>query len=83
MYSKVNQLCMCSLFHILFHYCLLQDIEYSSLCYTVGPYCFICFIYSRLYLLIPNSLFVLPLIVTVCFLKPQGFMQSLQACLGH
>ena len=27
------------LFHILFHYGLLQDIEYSFLCYTVGPYC--------------------------------------------
>ena len=27
------------LFHILFHYNLLQDIEYSSLCYTVGPRC--------------------------------------------
>ena len=26
------------LFHILFHYGLLQDIEYCSLCYTVGPY---------------------------------------------
>ena len=25
------------LFQILFHYSLLQDIEYSSLCYTVGP----------------------------------------------
>ena len=25
------------LFQILFHYRLLQDIEYSSLCYTVGP----------------------------------------------
>ena len=24
---------------ILFHYGLLQDIECSSLCYTVGPYC--------------------------------------------
>ena len=24
---------------ILFHYSLLQDIEYSSLCYTVGPCC--------------------------------------------
>ena len=24
---------------ILFHYGLLQDIEYSSLCYTVGPCC--------------------------------------------
>ena len=25
------------LFQIIFHYKLLQDIEYSSLCYTVGP----------------------------------------------
>ena len=25
------------LFHILFHYGLSQDIDYSSLCYTVGP----------------------------------------------
>ena len=25
------------LFQILFHYSLLQDIDYSSLCYTVGP----------------------------------------------
>ena len=25
------------LFQIHFHYRLLQDIEYSSLCYTVGP----------------------------------------------
>ena len=27
------------LFQILFHYGLLQDIEYSSLCYTVGHCC--------------------------------------------
>ena len=27
------------LFHILFHYGLSQDIEYSSLCFTVGPCC--------------------------------------------
>ena len=27
-------------FHILFHYGLFQDIEYSSPCYTVGPCCF-------------------------------------------
>ena len=48
-YSKVIQLCICIythtyiyilfLFQILFHYRLLQDIEYSSLCYTVGPCC--------------------------------------------
>ena len=35
-------------FLILFHYRLL--IEYSSLCYTVGPFCF--FISSSMYLLI-------------------------------
>ena len=50
-YSKVTQLCMYTcvciyicmyvyiLFHILFRYRLLQDIEYSSLCYTVDPCC--------------------------------------------
>ena len=27
------------LYHILFHYNLLQDTEYSSLCYVVGPCC--------------------------------------------
>ena len=31
----------------LFHYGLLQDIEYSSLCYTVGPCCF-----STLYIVV-------------------------------
>ena len=34
------------LFYILFHYGLSQDIEYSSLCYTVGPCCL-----SSLYIL--------------------------------
>ena len=38
------------LFHILFHYGLLQDIEYSSLCYTVGPCCL-----SILYIVIYSS----------------------------
>ena len=28
---------ICFLFYILFHYRLLQDIEYGSLCYTQGP----------------------------------------------
>ena len=48
LYSK-TQLCVhvWILFHILFHYDLPQDIEYRSLCYTVGPYC--------LPLLIPHS----------------------------
>ena len=35
LHSKVTQLY--SILHILFHYDLSQDIEYSPLCYTVGP----------------------------------------------
>ena len=42
-YSKVIKLYInihiYFLFQILFHYKLLQDTEYSSLCYTIGPYC--------------------------------------------
>ena len=30
------------LFYTLFHYGILQDIEYSSLRYTVGPFCLSC-----------------------------------------
>ena len=44
--------CIC--FQLLFHYILLQDIEYNFLM----PYSrslFLCFIYSSVYLLIPNS----------------------------
>ena len=29
-------------FHIIFHYRLLQDIDYSSLCYTVNLCCLLC-----------------------------------------
>ena len=38
-YSKMIQLYISIyiIFQILFHHRLLQDIEYSSLCYTVGP----------------------------------------------
>ena len=38
-YSLYFSLCP-SLFLFLFHYSPLQGIEYSSLCYTVGPCCF-------------------------------------------
>ena len=41
------------LFHILFHYGLSQDIEYSSLCYPVGP-CWLLILYN-----IYNSLHLL------------------------
>ena len=39
MYSEVIQLNIYLNIYILFHYRLLQDIEYSSLSYTVGPCC--------------------------------------------
>ena len=52
---------MCLLFHILFHYGLSQDIEYSSLCYIVGPCLCIHFMYNSLHLLIPTSHFIPPL----------------------
>ena len=35
---------------IIFHYRLLRDIEYSFLCYTVGPCFFIYFIYSSMHI---------------------------------
>ena len=38
-YNKVCQLYICIYTFIFFHYSLLQDIEYSSLCYTVRPCC--------------------------------------------
>ena len=41
------------LFHILFHYRLLQDTDYSSLLYTVGPSAH--FVYGSVYLLIPKA----------------------------
>ena len=46
------------LFQILFPFRLLQDIEQSSLCYTVGPCWLSVFKYSSVYLLIPNSQFI-------------------------
>ena len=44
---------MCIYIHILFHIPLSQDIEYSSLCRTVGPCCTT--VYTSLHLLVSNS----------------------------
>ena len=46
-YSKLIQLYiyMLILFHILFHFGLLQDTEYSSLCYTVQPVFYTCYMW--------------------------------------
>ena len=47
-------ICVCIFFfQNLFPYKLLQDIEYYSLCYTVGP-CLFIFIYNSIHQLIPN-----------------------------
>ena len=44
------------LFQILFPFRLLQNIKQRSLCYTVGPcWLTILYIYSSVYMLIPNS----------------------------
>ena len=53
LYRKVVQLYIhiYILFHVLFHYGLSQDIEYSSLCHTVGPCCL-----SILYMIVCNWL---------------------------
>ena len=45
--------CVCMLFQIIFHNRLFQEIEYSSLCYTVGPCCL-----SILYKISPSLVFV-------------------------
>ena len=37
--QSVQCVFMCSFFPVLFHYRLLQDIDCSSLCYTVNPCC--------------------------------------------
>ena len=42
-------------FQIIFPYRLLENIQYSSLCYTPGPCWVIYFIYNSLYMLIPIS----------------------------
>ena len=46
LYTKYVYVCtyICVCIQILFHYRLLQDFDYSSLCYTVSPCCFIYFI---------------------------------------
>ena len=46
---KVIQLYIHTHIHICFHYGLLQDIEYSSLCYIVGP-CFSPILYIIVYI---------------------------------
>ena len=60
MFSKVIHLCI--IFQIIFHYRLLHDIEYSSLCYTVASYYLSILYNSRLYLLTLYSQIIPPLL---------------------
>ena len=57
-------------FQIIFHYRLLQDSEYSSLCYTVGPCCS-SILYIGVYILIQTPNLSLPtptpLVTIICF----------------
>jgi len=55
MQSKVTQLytCRLSFFNIPFHYGLSQDIEYSSLCYIVGP-CFLSILWLVIFICQPQ-----------------------------
>ena len=48
-HSKVIQVYIYTyiIFEVILHYKLLQDIDYSSLCYTIGPCCF-----STLYIVV-------------------------------
>ena len=55
MFNKVTHLYI--LYQILFDYWLLQDIDGSSLCYTIGPCC--------LFYLIPSTQFISPLPPTI------------------
>ena len=57
-------------FPIFFHYGLLWDIDYSSLCYTIGPCCLIHSIYKSVHMLIPNSSIVLPYHPSLGIYKP-------------
>jgi len=64
-----SYICVCS-FHILFHYGVFQDVEYSSLWCIVGSGCF--FVYSSLYLLFSDSWFIPPhRFIFIIFYIPQ------------
>ena len=53
--DSVIHVCVYILFQILFHYILLQDIEYSFLYYTESPCCLSILYRVVMYLLIPSS----------------------------
>ena len=56
--SDYSYIHVCILFNILFHYGLSQDVEYSSLCYTLGPCCLSILYKLVLHLLTPTSQYI-------------------------
>ena len=74
--------CVCILLNILFPYGLSQDIEYSSLCYTVGPCCV-----SVLYIL-AFMLYILYMLLLLLFscsvvsdsVRPHGLQPTRLLC---
>ena len=74
-YSKVIQLYIYIyiIFQILFHYRLLQDIKYSSLCYTVGHCFYLFFIFI---FIIFKFLFYIGVYFIYNFLLASGVQQS-------
>ena len=59
------------LFQFLFSYRLSQNIEYSSLCYTVGSSCYLSYIQWCLYVIPMESFFKNAIDVFVLFLKEE------------
>ena len=75
-YSKVTQLCVCVcvytyiqffLLYILFHFRLLQDIQQSSLGYTVGP-CWLTILYMVLLLFSHLVMCIFNLFIYITFI---------------
>ena len=63
-------------FHILFHYGLSQDIEYSSLFYTVGS-CSLSILYIKLFVAANPKLPICPTATTPPPWQPQVFKELL------
>ena len=84
MYSEVIQFYIYIYIQIIFHYRLLQYIEYISLYYTVNPYCFMWFVSVNLILLSYHYyLFYLPYCMepisfqmSVCCFNCQALQQT-------
>ena len=74
-----------SIFHVLFPYSLLQNFEYSSLCYTVGP-CWLSISYISSVYVNSKALIYLPLfspLVTISLFSMSVCLFSILVHLYH